>query len=113
MRCDNEGSRPKKISVFVFCPGTFPRIKQFFVLRSGNFSAKLPILPLFGNSMVRYGLGNSYLQSLAVSNFNPLSHHIAASLPLPLLLAGGPKGGFIPEGTPFGSVPNWKHPYHS
>ena len=43
---------PKKISVFVFCPGTFPRIKPISTLRSENCGGKLPILPLFGNFAV-------------------------------------------------------------
>jgi hypothetical protein len=52
-----------------------------------NCAGKLPILTLFGNYMIRYGLGTSYLQRLAISRFNALSHHIAASLPLPLIEA--------------------------
>ena len=39
----------RRISLFVFCAGTFPGIRPFFALRSENYGRKLPILPLLGN----------------------------------------------------------------
>ncbi len=57
MRCHSEGS-PPKISVFVFYPGTFPRIGQFFALRCGNCGEKLPILPLLGNLAILESISN-------------------------------------------------------
>jgi len=39
----------RKISLFVFCPGTLPGIRPFFPLKSGNCGEKFPILPLLGN----------------------------------------------------------------
>ncbi len=39
----------RKISLFVFCPGTLPRIRQFFALKCGNCGEKFPFFPLLGN----------------------------------------------------------------
>ncbi len=43
----------RKISLSVFCPGTLPEIRQFFLLKSGNYGEKFPILPLLGNLEIR------------------------------------------------------------